>query len=497
MRAKVAPVRVETGGIEVPQWSASQWLDAARLSEARGDYARAFAGYTNALRLDPMSLDAMECLARIHEGAGDREGAIEWLYHAIAASRSPLKFQLSLAAQLECDRQLDAAVELLTGLRSRHPDNPRVLAALGSSLLLRGELAEGEALLRHALELAPRSATVRTHYAIGLWRLHRWDQALAQLERAERDQPGNLHTRFVKSHLLLELGDYARGFADREAFDAYYPPLLRRRAWTGEALSGKRLLVYAQHGLGDTLQYVRYVQTLQRLGAIVTLMVQPPLLPLLRDVAGASRVLTSTDPIPVHDLQVRLMDIPGILGHAVDEVPREIPYLEAEPRRVSQQLRRLRPLARPWVGICWRGNPRQKDGLVRSCELGTLVRLREAGATLISLQRDVEPSELAAHGVVGIPGLDEDAPFLDTAALIRCLDLVISIDTSVAHLAGALGAEVWMLLPFWSDWRWMTERTDTPWYPTMRLFRQDRPHSWDSLIHRVASELSSLIARRK
>ncbi|HVI00229.1 MAG TPA: tetratricopeptide repeat protein [Enhygromyxa sp.] len=495
-------MQIETSGIAVEHWpvehwTAHQWLIAAGLSEARGDYAEAFAGYTNALRLDPMNLDGMECLARIHERSGDREGAITWLHQAIAASRGQLKFQLLLAAQLECDRQLDAAVELLTGLQAQHPDDPRVLAALGSSLLLRGELADGEALLRRAVELAPDSAPVRTQYAIGLWRLHRWDHALAQLEHAERDQPDNLHTRFVKSHLLLELGDYHRGYADRESFDAHYPPRLRERAWMGETLAGKQLLVYAQHGLGDTLQYVRYVDTLQRLGAIVTLMVQPPLLPLLRNIAGAARVLTLVDPVPAHDLQVRLMDIPGILGHAVDEVPREIPYLHAEPQRIRQQLTRLQSFARPWVGICWQGNPRQKDGLIRSCELATLARVGEAGATLISLQRGVDSRELAAHGVVDIPELDADAPFLDTAALIQCLDLVISVDTSVAHVAGALGAKVWMLLPYWSDWRWMIERTDTPWYPTMRLFRQDRPHSWDSVIHRVTRELSDLVARSK
>lgn len=486
----------QIGGSQTPigQPSFEQWLVAGMLAETKGDYPRAYAAYTNALRLDPMNLDGMKGIIRVHDRRADREGAILWIRRAITASRGQLKFQLMLAEQLENDRQLDAAVELLTELRLQHPDNARVLAAMGGVMVLKGALADGEALLRRAVDLDP-GAEVRTQYALGLWQLHRHDDALAELERAQRDQPDNLHTRCIKAHLLLELGDYRRGYADRVALDMAYPPALKERPWGGEALSGKHLLAYAHHGLGDTLQYVRYVRTLERLGAIVTLVVQPQLLPLLRTIAGAARVLPQATGIPPHDYQVRLLDLPAVMGHSVDEVPCEIPYIAADPQRVREQRARLESLPRPWVGICWRGNPHQKESLVRTCGLATLAPLRTAGATLISLQHDADPNELAAHGVVGIPELDADAPFLDTAALIECLDLVITIDTSVAHLAGALGANVWMLLPYWSDWRWMIERTDTPWYPTMRLFRQDRPHVWDDVIHRVHAELADLVAQ--
>ena len=157
----------------------------------------------------------------------------------------------------------------------------------------------------------------------------------------------------------------------------------------------------------------------------------------------------------------------------------------------SRIARALAPIPRPWLGIAWRGNPRQKDGLIRSCRAQDLRPLMDAGFSLISLHHDATLEELATLGAHGLPDLDRDGAFLDTAALIINMDRVVSIDTSIAHLAGALGAKVWMLLPYWGDWRWLADRGDTPWYPGMRLFRQSRPHDWTPAIAAVRDALRS------
>jgi len=473
----------------VESWGPCQWLRAAMVSAARGDYAAAIAGCTNALRLEPTKVSAMRQLAGLYAQRSDLEGAIDWARQAVAASGGELDCVLELAGYLESDRDLDEAVAMLESLVPEHGDDARVLACLGGCRILRGELRMGEVLLRRAVALAPCAET-RTRLGIGLWRLHRRDEALTELDRAVRDDPANLHSRFVRSHLLLELGDYARGYADREAYDAIYPPALRDRAWAGEPVAGRRVYMYAQHGLGDTLQYLRYVDLLVARGAIVTLAVQRPLLPLLRARSKAAAVIGLSDPTPDYDVQVRLMDMPAILGERADEVPCSIPYLFAEPSRVERLRPLIERLPRPRVGVCWRGNPQQKDGLIRSCELDEIARLGAAGVSLVSLQRGADTHELAARGIAWIPELDEDGPFLDTAAAITLLDLVVSIDTSVAHLAGGLGAEVLTLLPYWSDWRWRVDRSDTPWYPNMTLFRQQRPHEWGPAIKRVAARLA-------
>ena len=474
-------------------WSYSTWLAAAQREEGFNRIAEATAAYQAALRLDPAGIEALSGLARISARMMDHDGAIEWSRRAVFLHEDDLESRLQLASHLQDARRLDEASDVLDALPV---GDARSCAARGTCMILQGHMNEGMRWLRRAVELDPQSCEVRTALGIGLWRCHKRMSAQRELEIARSLDPHDMHTRFVLMHLLLELGDFSAGHADPAAFDAIYPPALVERRWQGQPVAGKRLLLYDQHGLGDTLQMVRYVEVCAELGAEVHLRVRRALLPLLRTLKGLAGISAMDEPMPGFDYQARLLDLVAVFRHTPASLPRRIPYLSAEPARIERMARELAGLPRPWIGVAWRGNVRQKDGLIRSCRVDDLQALTILQGSLVSLQRDASRDEIEALGAIELPGLDGDGAFRDSAALIRSLDTIVSIDTSVAHLAGALGARVLLLLPYWSDWRWMAERTDTPWYPRMRLFRQERPHDWASAVAALARELRSDEIRR-
>jgi len=464
---------------DVSAWTEAMWLAAAALSEARSDFAGASAAYHAALRLDPIGGEALLGLARVAARTMNHDAAIEWSRRAHHAHPGDLGCALQLASHLEAARQLDEALAVLGELPA---EETRVREALGTCLVLQGRLDEGMHRLRHAVEEAPESCQVRTSHAIGLWRCHERRAALRELERARALDPHDLRTRFVLAHLHLELGDYLKGYADREAIDAMYPPGIRARRWHGEPVDGKTLLLYDQHGIGDTLQMVRYAEVCAQLGARVILKLRPALLPLLQGVRGVDEWHAMDDALPAFDYQARLLDLPAVLRNTPETIPNSVPYLVPCAQRVRRVVQALAGIPKPWIGVAWRGNPQQKDGLIRSCSVADLEPLARSGFSLINLQLDATPAELERLGAHGLPDLDRDGAFLDSAALIAACDAVVTVDTAIAHLAGALAARVYLLLPYWGDWRWQADRPDTPWYPGMRLFRQARPHDWRSAI---------------
>lgn len=469
-------------------WSYATWLAAAQREESFNRIAEATAAYQAALRLNPTGMEALSGLARISARMLDHEGAIEWSRRAAHLHQDDLESHLQLASHLQDARQLDEASNVLDALPG---EDARTCAARGTCMILQGHMNEGMRWLRRAVELDAHSCEVRTALGIGFWRCHKRMAAQRELEIARSLDPQNMHARFVLQHLLLELGNFSAGYADTAAFDAIYPPALTGRRWQGQPIAGKRLLLYDQHGLGDTLQMVRYVEVCAKLGAQVHLMVRRAMLPLLCTLRGLTGISAMDEPLPEFDFQARLLDLVAIFRHAPASLPQRIPYLSAEPARVERMARELAGLPRPWIGVAWRGNLRQKDGLIRTCTVDDLRPLSKLQGSLVSLQRDASHEEIEALGAIDVAGLDGDGAFLDSAAVIRSLDMVLSIDTSVAHLAGALGARVLLLLPYWSDWRWMADRSDTPWYPRMRLFRQERPHDWSAAVAALVRALRS------
>ena len=297
------------------------------------------------------------------------------------------------------------------------------------------------------------------------------------------------------------MGRFEQGWAGYEwrwkckefgSLPPFQPPL-----WDGSFLDGRTILVHAEQGLGDTLQFIRYVPSLHQRGGRVILMCQPPLVRLLTRSPGIERLLAHGDPVPEFDVHTPLLSLPRLLGTTLESVPADVPYLEAEPQLVEAWRHRLGSYPGFKVGIVWQGNPKFRLDRLRSIPLAQFAPLaRVPGVHQFSLQKGPGAEQLAAvtdrFPVTDLGRRLDD--FMDTAAVLKNLDLVISVDTAIAHLAGALGIPVWVALPFAPDWRWLMGREDSPWYPTMRLFRQTRPGQWEDVFHHIAEALQRRLA---
>jgi tetratricopeptide (TPR) repeat protein len=337
-----------------------------------------------------------------------------------------------------------------------------------------------------------------------LTHLHRFDEAIATYRRSRAIDPGHTEAEWALALLNLLRGNFEAGWAGREVrwkvpdlpiahFD-YMQPM-----WLGHgSVEGKTVLVHVDEGLGDTIQYVRYVALLAERGARVVLVVPASLCGLLSGLPGVAQCLPIGSELPAFDMYCPIGSLPLAFGTKLETIPSDVPYLPApDMARVQAWEARLGFHDRLRVGLVWSGKPNHKNDHNRSVPLGILSELFDLDAVFVSLQKD--PSEddralLARSEVIDFTA--ELADFTETSALMSCLDLVISVDTSVAHLAGALGRPVWTLLPYTPDYRWLLERADSPWYPTMRLFRQGASRSYAELIARVRGELSALIVQR-
>ena len=307
----------------------------------------------------------------------------------------------------------------------------------------------------------------------------------------------------------LALGDFSAGWAHFERRWTGCPTLQGsyrfppERAWQGEALAGKRLLLWAEQGLGDTLQFIRYASLAAAAGATVWVEVQPPLVGLLRSVAGASEVHAFGEGPDRWDFHCPLMSLPYRFATTLETIPAAVPYLTADASAVARWRERLAALPGLKVGLVWAGGARpgrvdlEAIDARRSLKLAALAPLAAVpGVQLVSLQKGPAAAEVAQAPFSLVDWSDEWQNFADTAALVEALDLVISVDTAVAHLAGALGRPVWMLNRLDTCWRWLLERNDTPWYPSMRLFRQRESGAWDEVIAGLVTALSAQVAGR-
>jgi len=316
-------------------------------------------------------------------------------------------------------------------------------------------------------------------------------EALAAYDAVLAVQPDNAEAQYAKADLLLATGDFERGWPLYESRwrlrGARISPPSSAPRWSGaEPLEGKTILVQGEQGFGDLFQFSRFVPALAARGAKVILQERPQTLGLLRSLAGVSELVATTEPPPPADFHIPLASLMLALGVRLDTIPTPIPYLHVEPIRAAQWRGTLGLAKRRRIGIVWSGINRHAMQAWRSLDDNALRQLASIDAALISLQ--MEESAIAeAAGVRQFGKAVGD--FADLAALIDTLDLVVSIDTGVAHLAGALGRPVWVMLPFHADWRWLRQRADTPWYPNMRLFRQSGFGDWAPVIASVKAAL--------
>jgi len=393
---------------------------------------------------------------------------------------------------------------------SLRPDYAKAHNNLGIMLQGQRRFPEAEARYRKAISLRPDYGEVHNNLGVLLKDLKRFPEAEVCLRHALSIRPDYVDAKWNLSLLLLYRGRFEEGWPLFEARcglnvgqSSYPTPPLRCRQWLGEGLGGKSIIIWPEQGFGDEIQFVRYLPLLKALGAThVTLVCKSALKPLfLKSVAAYATVLAQPEAgrLPYHDYWTRPLSLPLYLGTTLDTIPAELPYLATDGARVERWNKRL-PRHGFKVGLVWKGDAGHKNDVNRSLpKLESLAPLwSAAGATFISLQKGKGEQE-AATPMPGQPILhlgSDIVDFSDTAAIVAQLDLVICVDTAIAHLAGALGRPCWVLLPFvGTDWRWLDNRGDSPWYPeVMRLFRQTEIDNWDAVVEQVRCELTGLVA---
>jgi tetratricopeptide (TPR) repeat protein len=357
-----------------------------------------------------------------------------------------------------------------------------------------------------ALALQPDHVVAFINKASSLQQLGRLDDAIAIYDHVKTIDPGNAEPEWNTSLIQMLTGDFEAGWVGREARwrrtnPGVYPKFSEPRWFGGTEVAGKTIVICADEGLGDTIQFARYVPMVAALGARVILVVDPPAQALLSGMPDVLQCLRKDiDVLPPFDLHCPMSGLPLAFATRLDTIPTGSAYLPPLPAgRVKAWQDRLGPHDKLRVGMVWSGNPVHSNDHNRSTSLQTFARLFDLDATFVSLQKDLRPGDQAAlrqHSGIIDPtaGLTD---FVETAALLSCLDVVVTVDTSVAHLAAALGRPTWILLPYDPDYRWLLGRDDSPWYPTARLFRQTKTRDYAEVLDRVRSELETLIAARE
>jgi tetratricopeptide (TPR) repeat protein len=484
--------------ISIDDQIAAYHNDLGEAYRAAGRIDEAADCYVQAIRLENDHAGALNNLGILLHGAGRHDEAIELYRRAIATEpkNAPTRMNLG-AALIELGRPDEAAAELEAAQRLA-PKDPKVALNLGNARQAQGRLDEAIAIYRSLLKTQPDNPEAQVNLGRALTESGRPHDSLACYAAALAQAPDLPGARFNEgiSHLLL--GDLPRGwdgFAWRWRADAVPPHGLPGPAWDGAPLEGARLLVHAEQGLGDTIQFARYLKDLAARGAgSVTLLCQPPLVGLLGRVAGVTSAVGPDRPLPDWDLRVPLLELPRLFGTTNETIDGAVPYLPVEPARIAAWRERL---AGPSIGLVWQGRRTHRNDRNRSLPAASLAPLlARRGHNFVSLQKDAGPGDLAMLAGAGpITDLGEAfADFEELAAAVAALDLVITVDTAIAHLAGALGRPVWILLPYAPDWRWQLDRRDSPWYPTARLFRQTKPGGWSAPIAEIATRLTASAA---
>jgi tetratricopeptide (TPR) repeat protein len=460
--------------------------------------ADALLSFQHVLKLDPRHWEAAyQSGVLLHRTKRFEEALVQFdLCCELRPAHAP-----NLQMRARVLRGLERYEECLACAQRAHaldPADPATCNNIGDALLWLGRDDEGLRWFDKALALKPDLVEVLLNKGFALLQVHRFREAFETYRRVLAVDPGNATAAWQVAHLKLLTGDYESGWAEREErwrvadFSLEYPKFSQAK-WLGqESVEGKTILVHVDEGLGDTLQFARYLPRLAARGARVVLVAQDALCPLLAGVSGVSQCIPfPARSYPPFDMHCPLMSLPLAMGTTLETIP-PADYLSPIPaERIQAWEKRLGPRDRLRVGLVWSGNPKQGNDRNRSMALKTLTPLLDVDATFVSLQKDPRPDDKALlRERTEILDLTADlTDFVETAALISCLDLVVTVCTSVAHLAGTLGRPTWVMLPYLPDWRWLLDRADSPWYPSVRLFRQEQARDHASVVASVRAEL--------
>ncbi len=517
--------------IEINPGHASAWSNRANSLQALKRPQEALTGYDRAIELNPDYAEAYrnrgDChwsLDRRAEAVADYEKALQidpgflngwhkWADMCKSLQRWPQAregYQRYLQAHPEnwmahfnlgfVGIQLNDAVLSETAFRTvlkQQPENADAHGNLGIALQKQLRLQEARSCYETAIRFNPNHADAHSNLGLLLQELNRPKEALAMYDRAVEIKPDFANAWWNKSLSLLLAGDYENGWPMYE-WRWRSVQLATDRPWTtprwdGQAdLSGQSVFLFAEQGFGDTIQFIRYALEIKARGAAkVMVEVQPALVSLLSNMPGVDVIVAQGAPIPAHDVQCPLMSLPWLMQTRANNIPVHVPYLRVDPTLRTLWQKRLGDKTKPRIGIAWSGRPSHNNDHNRSLALARLLPMLSERFEWISLQKEVREADQVTLASASIRSFAEHLhDFADTAALISQLDLIISVDTSVVHLAGAMAKPVWVLLPEVPDWRWLMERKDTPWYPTLHLYRQGADKNHDPVIQRIIADLA-------
>ncbi len=461
-----------------------------------GRLKEAVVSFHHAIAADPQSAEAHYNLANTLREQKQFAEAEASYRDALRVRPGYVKAIINLANVLRDRERLDEAIAVLRTAVEQAPKYSTAHLNLGTALRDGGHFAEAVESLRAAVALDETSADAHNNLGTALQALAQFSEAGQCYDRALRLDPKLADAHFSRATFRVRQGDVEGGFAEYEwrwKCSNFSDRGFAQPRWDGSALDGRTILLYAEQGLGDTLHFVRFAKTARERGGRVIVECQPPLLKILALCPFIDELIALGSPLPRFDVHAPLMSLPDILKLPQDQWWPG-PYLAADPQRVEAWRSRLARYNGFRVGICWQGNPKYLFNAQRSFALSGFAPVAQiSGVRLISLQKGATSDEIAAAGFDVIDlgeEFDEAAgPFMDSAAVMKGLDLVITSDTAIAHLAGGLEVPVWLPISAHCDWRWFLDREDTPWYPSMRLFRQQELDRWDDVFNRIAAEV--------
>ena len=488
------------------------------------------------LEIAPNHSDARNLLGLIAHRSGRSDLAIEYIRQAIGLNPGYEGYHLNLGAVYQDLGRLDEAMACFCEALRLRPDFTNAYSNLGKALRLAGRTAEAVRVCQQAVRLVPHSSAAHSNLGSALFDNQQLDAAIASFREAVRLkntnaealsnlgaalgqhrqmdeaiyystealrlQPDNATAHWNRAISWMATGNFEQGWPELEWRLEFMPKRLKRdfaqERWTGADLSGRTILLHAEGGFGDALQGVRYLPQVQQRGGRVILECQPELKSLLRSVGGVTQVVSrGAESLPLFDVQCPLSSLPLAFGTTLQTIPASIPYLTVDPQRIAAFRDRIttdKTALR--VGLVWSGNATDTRVNNKNCRLEQFAPLADVkNVVFYNLQKGPQAEEARSppRGMTLVDLTADLTDFAETGALIANLDLVISVDTSVVHLAGALGYPAWVVLAYVPDFRWLLDRDDSPWYPTLRLFRQPTLGDWASVFQRLAAELRKLV----
>lgn len=499
-----------------------------------GRLEQARAGYEQILLEQPQHADALHLLGVVAIQTQHYSQAVDWIGKAIQVNPKAPVFHANLGCALHELKQYEAALAAHDQAIALQPDFADAYTNRGNALR---QLKQWQAALESydkVLQLRPDHAQSHVNRGVPLRKLGQWARALESYDTAIRLAPkdaqahnmrGNAHkdlmqleaalasynqaialnpnfanAYFNKSLLLLLMGDLAQAWPMFESRWTQPQWMASKRdmsqpLWLGNtSIQGKTVLLRAEQGLGDTIQFCRYAKWVQALNARVVMEVPPSLVSLLQGLEGVDLLVAQGQELPAFDCHCPLMSLPLVFKTQMGTIPSRLSYVSCDPDRVQQWSDKLGPKTKPRVGLVWCGSALHEDDHIRNLALAQLMAYLPADVDYVSLQKDVRHTDQATlqhHPNIRHLG-DQLQDFADTAAVCALMDVVVSVDTSVAHLSAALGRPTWVLLPYVPDWRWLLAREDSPWYPSAKLYRQTQRRAWAEVLTQVRADLSRL-----